>query len=218
MTGPDINRLVGSVNQIGEFSIGVSPIGTIPTFDPWTTIISQYANSPILTTLITSFASYVDPTATLDDFYDLIRNVDTAQGYGLDVWGRIVAVNRVLQITAGPKYFGFEEGAPDYDGFNQAPFWGGEPLTQNYAVSDDGFRVMILAKAFSNICDGSIGSINMLLTMLFGASGRCYCTDGLDMTMTYTFEFTLSPLQSAIVSQSGVLPRPTGVSVSVVEA
>ena len=36
------------------------------------------------------------------------------------------------------------------------------------------------------------------------------------MTMTYTFEFALTPVEQAIVEQSGVLPRPTGVSSSVV--
>lgn len=216
MSGPDINRLVGGV-QIGEFSIGVSPVGTVPPFDVWQTIVSQYANSPVLTAMILNFFGCLDQTKMFDGFYDMIRNVDTAEGYGLDLWGRIVAINRILTIAVGPKYFGFDEGYPDYEGWDQAPFYSGEKLTENYVVSDDGFRVMILAKAFSNICDGSILSINRLLRMLFGTSGRCYCTDGLDMTMTYTFEFALSPLQYAIVTQSGVLPRPTGVRATVAE-
>jgi Protein of unknown function (DUF2612) len=36
------------------------------------------------------------------------------------------------------------------------------------------------------------------------------------MTMTYTFAFQLSPVELAIVTQSGVLPKPTGVLASVV--
>ena len=44
-----------------------------------------------------------------------------------------------------------------------------------------------------------------------------YVTDGLDMTMTYTFAFQLSPVQSSIVFNSGVLPRPCGVAASVVQ-
>lgn len=216
MSGPDVNRQVGPVNAIGSFIIGASPIGTIPPFDPWDTIISQYANSPVLTAIIESLFASLDQTRNLENFYDLVRNVDTAVGYGLDVWGRIVGVGRVLAIATGPKYFGFDEGYPDYEGFNQAPFYSGQKLTQNYIVSDDGFRVMILAKAFSNICDGSVKAINFILRLLFGASGRCYVVDNGDMTMEYRFEFTPTPLQYAIVTQSGVFPRPTGVQATVV--
>jgi hypothetical protein len=35
-------------SSIGQFQIGVSPIGTIVPFSYWSTIISQYANSPIM--------------------------------------------------------------------------------------------------------------------------------------------------------------------------
>ena len=211
MTGPDVLRPIAGDNAIGEFAIGMSPIGSFPNFDPWSTIISQYANSPILTTMITNFFSYINQTKNLDAFFDKIRNLDTAVGYGLDVWGRIVGINRVLAIPDGDRYFGFDEAYPDFDPFNQSPFFKGDPLTSNYPLSDDGFRVLILAKAFSNICDGSIGSINRLLVMLFGSGGGCYVQDNLDMTFTYVFNFTPTPLQLAILSQSGVMPRPTGV-------
>ena len=35
------------------------------------------------------------------------------------------------------------------------------------------------------------------------------------MTMTYVFKFKLSAVEQAIVRQSGILPRHTGVAVSV---
>lgn len=212
MSGPDIGAPAPGSNAIGAFQTGFSPIGTIPPFDPWATIISQYGNSSRLTALIIDFFQSMDQTKNLDSFYDLIRSVDTAQGYGLDVWGRIVGINRVLHVAAGPRYFGWEEGLPDYDPFDQSPFYSGEKLTTNYALSDPGFRVLILAKAFSNICDGSVKSINRLLVMLFGSSGKVYVVDNFDMSMTYTFEFTPTALQVAIITSSGVMPRPVGVS------
>jgi Protein of unknown function (DUF2612) len=216
MSGPDLNAPAPSSNAIGLFQIGSSPIGTIPPFDWWRTVISQYANSPRLTAMIQNFFGDADQTRNFDLFYDLIKNIDTAQGYGLDLWGRILAVNRVLRIGVGPRFFGFEEGLPDFDPFNVSPFYAGEGLTENYAVSDAGFRVMLLAKAFSNICDASIGAINRILTMLFGASGKVYVVDNLDMTMTYYFTFVPTALQLAIIENSGVMPRPAGVSASVV--
>lgn len=182
------------------------------------TILSQFANSPTLLSLIESFNDCVDPSANIDAFYDNVWNIDTAAGYGLDVWGRIVGVSRVLQVSTG-AWLGFEEAN---DGsvetpFNQAPFYDGAATTGNYALTDDAFRQLILAKAYANICNGSIPGINQVLMILFGSYGGCWCTDGQNMTMTYTFEFELSPVQYAIVAQSGVLPRPAGVSVTIIQ-
>ena len=187
------------------------------------TILSQYANSPTIVQLITNINAYLDPSANIDAFYNMVWNVDTAVGYGLDVWGRIVGVTRVLQV-ATVSWFGFQgpSGASGLP-WNQAPFWNGEPVTQNYALSDTAFRALILAKALFNITNATIPAINQILINLFGASGplrvlgNCYCTDGENMTMTYTFGSALNPVQTAIVYQSGVLPRPAGVSASVVQ-
>lgn len=203
-------------NAIGSFVIGVSPIGDIRPFDVWKTVISQYANSEILTALINNFASYVDQTINLDSFFDLVWNVDTAVGRGLDVWGRIVGVSRVLPIPTGTTWFGFEEGGvEDYQPFNQAAFYSGQPVTDNFALTDSAFRVLIFAKALSNICNGSVAAINQLLLNLFPNLGNCYVVDNEDMSMVYKFNFVLSPVQRSIVENSGVLPKPTGVSVSV---
>ena len=203
-------------NAIGLFEIGVSQIGTISPFNVWDTIISQYSNSEILCHLIVNFAQYVDQTANMDAFFDLVWNVDTAQGYGLDVWGRIVGVSRTLQVPTG-SYFGFSGPSGESgDPFNISVFYSGATLTSNYLLSDDAFRLLILAKALANISDGSIPSINQLLLNLFPGRGNCYVTDDGSMAMTYTFEFELTPVETSIVYQSGVLPKPVGVSATVV--
>ena len=203
-------------NAIGEFSIGVSAIGD-PAF-PWqSTIMSQYANSPILLQLLSDFAQNVDATTNVDSFYDDVWNVETAQGWGLDFWGKIVGVGRVVVVSG--EYFGFKE-ANDLNemGWNQAPFYSGETLTSNYSLTDDVYRQLIYAKAATNITNCSIPAINAILRLLFGQYGVCYCTDGQNMTMQYVFTFTLSPIQVAIIAQSGALPKPTGVSVVTIES
>lgn len=205
-------------NAIGSFVIGVSPIGTITIFDVWTTVISQYANSPTISQLCTDIGQYFDQTVDFDSFYDTIWNVDTAIGYGLDVWGRIVGVQRVLQLPAAGRYLGFEEaGGLTVDPFNVSPFYAGAPLTNNFYLADDAFRVLIFAKALANICDGSIKAINQLLMNLFPNRGNAYVVDNLDMTMVYTFEFVLTDVEAAIIEQSGVLPTPVGVQASVAQ-
>src|SRR6185312_8054440 len=204
------------------------------------TVISQYSNSAHLIALLEKIDEWISPDINFEQFYDLIWNIDTAVGYGLDVWGRIVGVGRVLQLGLG-SYFGFGE-AGDRTGFNQSPFYNGQPTTYNFALTDDAYRQLILAKAAANITDGSIPSINQLLMNLFPNRGNAYVTDArtsslffvfveahdrtgfnqspfMDflpvsstlMTMTYVFEFPLQPFEIAIVTQSGVLPRPTGV-------
>lgn len=173
------------------------------------TIISQYSDSPVLCQLIANFNECVDPNYDLERFYLLIWNIDTAVGYGLDVWGRIVGVGRVLTIDS-TAWFGFDEQS-DSEGWNQAAFWSGTPVTSNYTLADESYRTLILAKAAANITNGSIPAINAILLGLFPNRGNCYVVDNQDMTMIYKFTFTLSDVEKSIVTHSGVLPTPTGV-------
>lgn len=180
------------------------------------TILSQYANSPTLLALLESMNAYLDPGADIDAFYNLVWNVDTARGWGLDVWGRIVGVRRVLDVQQS-DVFGFEEATPGSTTFGEGIFYSGGPTSGNVALSDTAYRKLILTKALANICDGSIPAINRVLMLLFEGRGDCYVTDGNDMTMTYTFTFVLTPVERAIVLLSNALPRPAGVASTVVE-
>jgi hypothetical protein len=204
-------------NGIGSgFAIGVSPIGELSPFDEWTTIVSEYANSPILTSMIESFNAAMDQTQNIENLFDLVWNIATAQGWGLIVWGRIVGVTNVLHFPGGVNFLGFEEpGDPNLTGFNQGGFFLGGSTTTNFLLSPDDFRLLILAKAAGNICDGAIPSINKILLALFPLRGACYVQDGQNMSLTYTFQFPLTPVEKAIVAQSGVLPNPAGVVINI---
>lgn len=189
----------------------------------WTaTLQAQYANSQTIVDLISDFNTYIDPTVNIDAFYNDVWNIETASGNGLDIWGRIVGVGRVLTIGTG-SYFGFQGpvGASG-TGFNQGIFYSGNNATSNFSLLDGPYRVLILTKAFANICQATIPVINQLLINLFGPgapfqlAGNSYCTDGENMTMTLKFPAALSPVQSAIINNSGVLPIPCGVSYTVV--
>src|ERR1700677_802083 len=158
-------------NGIGVYAIGVNPIGTRP-FNPWQTILSQYANSPTIVQLIINMSAYFDPSANIDSFFDNLWNVNTAVGYGLDVWGRIVGVGRVLEISS-TNFFGFTgpSGASGLP-WNQAPFNRlGNGSTSNFALLDAPYRALVLAKALFNICDGTIPAINQIMVFLFGPNG-----------------------------------------------
>lgn len=146
----------------------------------------------------------------------MVWNMHTAQGYGLDVWGRIVGVSRVLTLSS-QSYTGFFEASDlTEEGFNQTPWYQGVEATSNYRLADDGYRQLIYAKALANIADGSVLQINQVLMTLFAGQGDAYVRDNGDMTMTYVFRFVPTAVQVSIIQNSGVLPRPVGVGVSYV--
>lgn len=199
-----------------------------------TVLMSQYANSPIMLALINDFEQYFNPAANISAFYSNVLNLNTATGYGLDVWGRILGVARTLSLGTG-VYFGFTgvsgRTATSGDSFgggpttpSLAPWYSGQNSSNNYTLSDSAYRVLLLAKALANISYGSSQAINQLLINLFiksvpGRTGNAYVTDGLNMTMTYSFTVrpVLTSAEVAIITQSGVLPRPTAVSTSLVQ-
>lgn len=153
------------------------------------TIISQYSNSATLTQLITNLNTYIDPDANLQQFYDLIWNVDTAEGYGLDVWGRIVGVTRYIKVPSG-RWFGFNEATTiGADPWNQGVFYDGGELTHTVTLTDEEYRLLIFAKAATNITDASIPSINQILMNLFPNRGNTYVLDGRNQPHEACFGF-----------------------------
>ena len=179
------------------------------------TIISQYGTSATITKLIQNMNGYLDPRADFDTFFDFVWNVETAQGFGLDIWGRIVHIARTLLIPPPIENFGFNEAGLQAKPFNEAPFYDGIPPTsETYFLADDAYRKLILVKALANISATNAATLNQLLQNLFGDRGRCYVNDMGGMRLRYVFEFDLTSYEFAIITQSGALPRPAGVESS----
>lgn len=182
------------------------------------TIISQYGNSPTITQLIRNMNAYIDPSTDFDTFYNFVWNVDTAQGFGLDIWGRIVNIKRELLIPSTPEYFGFKDALPGAHSFDESPFYNGPVASQTYSLADDAYRQLILVKALSNISATTAPAINQLLQNMFAGRGRCYVNDLGNMQLRYVFEFDLTPYEFAIMTQSGALPRPAGVGATLINS
>jgi hypothetical protein len=180
------------------------------------TIISQYGTSATISQLCRNMNDYIDPRADFDTFYDFVWNVETAQGFGLDIWGRIVNISRELKIPGEPLYFGFNEALPGSYPFGEQPFYPGAGVTETYQLSDAAYRQLILVKALANISSSDARTLNQLLQNLFAGRGRYYVNDMGGMNMRFTFEFTLTQYEFAIVTQSGALPRPAGVGATII--
>ena len=195
------------------------------------TICSQYANSPTLLQLIANMNAYIDPRKSLLDFYNVVWNVNTAVGFGLDIWGRIVGVSRVVPIPGTSGAFGFDnvDRPPDWQNFRNAlvgngggPFFAGEVITGGFSLDDSSFRTLILTKALANISTTTAPALNQLIRNLFPGRGRAYTLDlgksnasAGGMAMRYVFEFPLTTIEYAILAFSGVLPHPAGVLTSI---
>lgn len=176
------------------------------------TIISQYANSERICTIIEKMNEWIDPRISIQQFYSDVFDIATAKGYGLDVWGRIVGIGRKFKTTNSGTVFGFETSTDDFTGFNNAPF-AFSTGSSIYELSDEAYRTLIMVKAMSNIVYATAPNINALLRELFAGRGRCYYLTIGEMRGRYVFEFPLDAFEKSLIEVNGLLPRPTAVDV-----
>jgi hypothetical protein len=147
------------------------------------TLLSQYANSPIINALIESFNDAMDPAADIAAFQRYVWNVNSAVGDGLKIWGKIIGVSPNI---------------PNYT----------EVLTDE----DYRLLILVKAAAnIGNVTIPTLNKL--LSQIFTSSSGTVYVQDNLNMTITYVFSFGLTASQIAIVENSGVVPRPAGVEV-----
>jgi hypothetical protein len=179
------------------------------------TIISQYGTSPTISQLIRNMNENIDPRANFDEFFDYVWNINTAKGFGLDDWGKIVGISRDIQLIGTSVPFGFSQSVGCYP-FNEGTFYT-QGDTFVYTLADDSYRTLILTKAMSNISASTSRAFNQLLQNLFVGRGRAYVNDLGNMQMRYVFEFYLTAAEFAIISQGNAMPRPAGVGYYVMQ-
>lgn len=174
----------------------------------------QYRNSPVICAMADYFTQHFDSERAIENFYNNVSNIETANSYGLDVWGRIVGANRYVTIPAlNPKFWGFN-GTPNYP-FNQGIFYVGDNVstitTPAYYLSDPAYKTCIYLKAMLNICPMDVQSINNVLQTIFAGRGDCYCIDNGDMTFELDFRFYLEAWEIAVLQSNEYFPKPAGV-------
>ena len=191
---------------------------------PHETLLAQYANSPTIAAQVESFNDWIDPAVDLDALYRDIWDIETANEHGLDIWGRIVGIDRYLELDDSPAYTGFAEAQTEATRFTgPQPFgsggtlFNGMPVSKTYRLSADAYRSVILWKAMANISDATIPNINRLLRFMFKGRGRAYAHDTGDMTLRYVFEFFLTPVEKAVLQQGKVVIKPAGVNIRIIE-
>lgn len=176
------------------------------------TVQSQYGASPHIRGLVAALAKELDPNPEIQQFFEKIFDLDTAEGVGLDIWGRIVGVPRGILIDEG-SFFGFD--GSQLHPFGQAPFYSGDKLSECYNLSDNAYRKLIYYKALSNISDSTAESQNRLLSLLFDGTVAAIDLQSIVpngvMKIRVIFYFYLSIYQTYIFKNYGLLNRGAGV-------
>lgn len=164
------------------------------------TVISQYANSPIICGLIEYANNNLDPEKEFKQFYDFYWNLETAQGVGLDFWGAVVGLSRFVEINDKTTFQGSSIASTELKE---------QIAPTSYRMNDEMYKAMIYVKAMTNIIYATAPNINRILQILFKERGRAYFVKSGTMTARYVFEFKLLDVEKAIVMS--LMPRPTGV-------
>jgi len=162
--------------------------------------LSQYANSVKYMALFDNLSNLFNNAKTIGDWYNVVYNLKTASGYGLDIWGVILNQGR---------QFSYEE-----NGSIVNIFLGGEQtidgITYSADYMEDMYRMVLFLKALVYITNCTLASLNNLLQFYFADKGRVYVINYGTMEIRYVFEFYVSKLEKAIFT-TDVLPKPTGV-------
>lgn len=197
-------------------------------------LIDYYANT-LLLQYVTKPKAYATIQAAaraimVNDLLIAIRdgyNVHTAVGVQLDILGKYAGIGRqIIGFVSSGTYFGFLEygEAPPKDGISgfisyEMPDGGGVRVRSYadanalvYLIPDDQYRGLIQMKIFKNHSNGSLESIDAIMQALFGED--YLVSDGGDMVLHYIFPESASLLVS-IARYTGLLPKPTGVGLSV---
>ena len=126
-------------------------------FDILRVIQSQYAGSPRLKSLTVTCWSLLNPESSIGLMYEHMIDPWTADGAGLDVWGRIVATARRI-YAAG----------------------------ESVILDDYTYRKYIFVKALFNLTNSSLRSINFFCGQLISSGVRVLHTDTMALTVLVT--------------------------------
>lgn len=176
------------------------------------TVQSQYAASPHIRALVDSFWEAINPEADINEIYKKMVNPETAEGFGLDVWGRIVAIGReYIALDESTKYLGFNPPAgvtnPRLNSLNNAPFY--RPVDGKVRLADNAYRTYIFIKAMINIGTGTLASINAMLNFMFPSAKIC-CIHVDTMVLRLVIQTRISAADKTALLQLPWLPAGVG--------
>jgi hypothetical protein len=191
-------------------------------------LIIQYFNRANARAMVKAFSGEViadNVIPAVRDAFDL----DTAVGVQLDVIGQYRGVSRyVFNFDLSKDYFDW----PDYSTSDPSTFFGfaeysasdatinwfflryQDASAVSYTMNDQEYREVIRFRATTDSSFLSVKDIDDILFAIFGT--QVTLIDNLDMTITYNDPLTDPNINLfTLLDESGSLPKPAGVAVSV---
>lgn len=152
-------------------------------------LLWQYDKAERLKSLIQACQDEFEGNTTQfwDNFYSNIFNLDTANSFGLTVWGNLLGVQR-----------------PSYVDEND----------QVLPYSDNMYRLFLKSRIFFMFNNGSVYQFNKYIQFLF-PNLPILVLDNLDMSLDLIFYYTPSTEELAVLSNPDFLPRPSGVQINI---
>lgn len=160
-------------------------------------ILSQYAASPRITGILKNFSNEMSPRSGALLFYEKIFDILTAEGIGLDIWGRIVAISRTIADQSSEV---------------------------SLTLDDEYYRKLLLYKALSNINEATIPALTTLINILYSETGGVVInmedytqhTDGnyynqTPMRIRWVFNYFFTDTDIAVFRVAGTYNRGGGV-------
>jgi len=171
------------------------------------TIQSQYGTSPHIQGIIKAFARRIDPTTDIETFYRDYFDPRTAKGVGLDIWGDIVGIGRLIDID-NEDFFGFQ--FSNLNPFNTYPFYYAEGATNVWELTDEAYRELIFLKAYANIADSTLPSLKYMLKKLFDDLATVISLGNMRVRVLF-LSYDIPTVSFSILKQYGLLPLGAGV-------
>lgn len=190
-----------------RYQLRVNNPDAITDIDALEAIQSQYAASPRILALLVKKAALLDPGKDLMQWYMGIFNPQTAQGVGLDIWGRIVGALRRLQLE-DEDWLGFSTAY--LQTFGHGAFWHGVKAYAAYDLTDADYRRLIFWKAAANIGQATASELNYLLQRLFPGETAYVIETGV-MHIRVVTRFEPDPLHVSAFRQYGLFGKGAGV-------
>lgn len=159
-------------------------------------IIWQYDKASKLNSLITQKESWYTKYVTnfIRDFFWNIFNIDTANEFGLTIWGKMLGLDRNVVFIGGESHY----------------------------LTTEQYRFLLKGQILKfNMKNVSVPEINKYLRVIFNLedNSQAFVKDNQDMTITYNITKDMGLLQEEItqlLNYYDFLPRPAGVGVNVV--
>lgn len=184
-------------------------------------LLWRFNTAPNLQSLVVAKQAWYDANQTQfwTDWFTNVFNIPTANDFGCAVWAIILGIPLAVVQQPDPEKPTFGFGlfvTTGFYNFNNSNFG----VTQQTIIplTLEQKRLVLRLRYFQLISRGTVTQTNRFLKQLFADFGGAYVVDGLDMTCTYVFQFVLPSALQFVFSNYDLLPRPAGVSVTIVSA